>query len=214
MSRTYLWIEYLAVFVVLPLAGAEAVRRELIGARVFPVLWALAAVCFIVLMLDRRFDRGAFVRVAGFRRHMRVILPRFVGAALALGVLVVALRPDALFSFPRRSPHWWALVMLLYPLFSVYPQGIVYRAFVFHRYRRLVGDGVGMVGLSTIAFTLCHAVFGNWVAIALTAAGGLMFAWTYWKSRSVTIAWLEHAMYGCFVFTIGLGQFLYAGRHQ
>lgn len=32
-----------------------------------------------------------------------------------------------------------SLVMILYPVQSVYPQGIVYRTFVFGRYRDLFG---------------------------------------------------------------------------
>jgi uncharacterized protein len=30
----------------------------------------------------------------------------------------------------------YALVMLLYPVLSVYPQGVIYRTFLMHRYRR------------------------------------------------------------------------------
>ena len=38
--------------------------------------------------------------------------------------------PERLFAFVRQRPLVWALVIILYPVLSVYPQGIVYRVFI------------------------------------------------------------------------------------
>jgi membrane protease YdiL (CAAX protease family) len=65
--------------------------------------------------------------------------------------------------------------------------------------------------LSAIAFSFAHIVFRNPWAILFTFVGGLMFASTYLKTRSNLAASVEHALYGCFVFTIGIGQYFYAG---
>ncbi|HXB22539.1 MAG TPA: hypothetical protein VNV88_14225 [Candidatus Solibacter sp.] len=41
--------------------------------------------------------------------------------------------------------------------------------------------------------------------------GGLLFALTYQQSGSLLLACIEHAIFGNFIFTIGLGQFFYHG---
>lgn len=46
----------------------------------------------------------------------------------------------------------WALVIVLYPILSVYPQELIFRAFLFHRYAPLFGNGVGLVAASAAAF--------------------------------------------------------------
>jgi uncharacterized protein len=48
--------------------------------------------------------------------------------------------------------------------------------------------------------------------VALTFAGGLLFAWRYKTTGSLFTSSLEHALYGCWFFTIGIGQYFYHGR--
>jgi hypothetical protein len=74
-----------------------------------------------------------------------LVLSRVLVVYAALTYLALLLVPHELFGFVRARPGFWAVVMCLYPLLSAYPQTIVYRAFVFHRYRCLVGEGLGMV---------------------------------------------------------------------
>jgi membrane protease YdiL (CAAX protease family) len=87
----------------------------------------------------------------------------------------------------------------------------MYRAFFFHRYRRLFGEGGRMVLASALAFGFVHIIFGHWISVVLSTAGGLLFAATYARSRSLLLTSLEHAFFGDLIFTIGLGQFFYHG---
>jgi hypothetical protein len=45
----------------------------------------------------------------------------------------------------------------------------------------------------------------------MTTAGGLLFARDYARHRSLSLTCLEHSLYGCLIFTIGLGRFFYTG---
>jgi len=176
-----------------------------------PVLWAMAAYCLLILMRDPRFDRARLWDTAGLRRHALAIVSLFTVIA-ALGVaLVLRYAPATFLDFPRSSPVFWALVMVLYPLLSVYPQGIIYRLFVFDRYRRLFGSQWGIVLASAAAFAFVHIVFRNSLAVALTLPGGLLFALRYWRTGSLAASSFEHALYGCAIFTIGLGRWFYHG---
>jgi hypothetical protein len=96
-----------------------------------------------------------------------------------------------------------------YPVFSAYPQELFYRAFFFLRYKPPFGDGTGMIAASAAVFGFAHIIFGNWVAIAMTASGGVLFGCTYRKTGSLVLTCLEHALFGDLSFTVGIGQFFY-----
>lgn len=101
--------------------------------------------------------------------------------------------------------------MVLYPLLSVLPQEFLFRAFFFHRYQPLFGEGAGIVLASALAFGFVHIIFGNWLAVVLSFFGGLLFATTYRLNRSMPLVWLEHALFGNLIFTIGLGRYFSSG---
>jgi membrane protease YdiL (CAAX protease family) len=111
----------------------------------------------------------------------------------------------------RSRPRLWLLIMIAYPVFSVYPQEIVYRAFFFHRYAAILPTQTSMVVASAAFFALGHVFFLRpWIAMSLTFAGGLLFSYHYAISRSLLLASIEHALFGQLIFTIGLGRFFYS----
>lgn len=209
-GSTRLAIEYLALFFVAP--GLLALAFDRLDWRLWAALGSATGICLTLLLTDPTFDRGALTRRDRFRSAAPVALGLWSIASLALVGLVKWAHPDWFLSFPRERPGLWALIMVAYPVLSVIPQNIVYRAFIFHRYRTLFGStGWPIVWASTAAFSFAHIVFHNPIALGLTAVGGLIFARTYDRHRSVLVCATEHALYGCAVFTIGLGRFLYAG---
>jgi len=62
-----------------------------------------------------------------------------------------------------------------------------------------------------LAFGFAHIILGNWLAVALSCVGGLLFAFTYHTSNSLLLACVDHAIFGNFLFTIGLGRLFYHG---
>ena len=183
------------------------------GRRVHPILVAVvvAAVVTWLLLRDRELDRGLLWRSAALRTSWKPLLLSFAATVVLLTAGVAWLDPEKLFWLPRHRPGLWALVMVAYPVFSVYPQEIIYRAFFFHRYRPLFGQGRAMVLASAVAFGFMHVLFRNWIAVGLTLAGGLVFAHRYRQSRSLLVTSLEHALFGQWVFTVGLGEYFFAG---
>lgn len=179
-----------------------------------PVLWAGSVYCIIVLWRDPGFDRRQLWNFSGVWQQLGQILALFTTGVVVISALVWVYAPQLFLIFPRTHPLFWLFVMVTYPVFSVYPQGLVYRTYLLHRYRPLLQpDPAGapslMIFASAAAFALMHVVFHNWIAIALTFPGGILFARHYLNSKSLFTASFEHALYGCFLFTIGLGQFFY-----
>ena len=199
--------EFVVLFVLLPLSF----RFRLVPLPPIPALWLLMAYCLVRLLGDPAFDRSALWKADLLPAAAPQILAIFAACAALVSAGVYVLAPGMLFNFVRRAPGFWALVMMLYPILSVYPQGIVYRAFFFERYRPLFPNPELLIAMSAIAFGFAHIIFRNPVAVVFTLAGGLLFAWRYAGTGSLAVSSFEHALYGCFMFTIGLGEFFYKG---
>jgi uncharacterized protein len=176
-----------------------------------PYLLVTGLVLFFVLRRDPGFPSARLFTWGNVQQHLVPLLLRDLLLLILLGIAVRAFAPELLFSFVKRSPVLWAAVMLLYPLLSVYPQELLYRAFFFHRYASLFGSGWGLLLASAIAFGFVHIIFGNWLSVGLCIIGGLLFSFTYHSSGSLLLTCLDHAIFGDFIFTIGLGQFFYHG---
>jgi hypothetical protein len=209
-TKISLVVEFLAIFVAIPLALA-------LGPQIvppIPVLWLAAAYGLIALYRDPNYRRSELWNPGLLRRQLPSMLLLFAMGVAVIGALVYEFAHPVLFSFVRTHPVVWALVMILYPVLSVYPQGILFRAFLLHRYRDLFGASpqkeTALIFLSAVSFSLMHVVFRNWIAVALTFAGGVLFARRHLATRSLFVSSFEHAIYGCFIFTIGLGQYFFA----
>ena len=90
---------------------------------------------------------------------------------------------------------------------------MLYRSFLFHRYARILPTDGARIAASAITFGLAHVIFPNWIAIVMTAAGGLLCAWDYARHRSLRVTGVEHSLYGRLIFTVGVGRFFYTGAN-
>ena len=208
MSRLFLLaLEFSFFFIGLPLLIFYRVLPNL----PIPYLLITALAAFLILRHDPSFDSARLISWGNLRPHIPMLLLRDAVLLTLLGLAVRIFAPHLLFSFVKRAPLLWAAVMALYPLLSVYPQELLYRAFFFHQYQPLFGSGWTMLLGSAYAFGFVHIIFGNWLSVALCVVGGFLFAFTYQQSGSLLLACLDHALFGNFIFTIGLGQFFYHG---
>ncbi|MFF5174662.1 type II CAAX prenyl endopeptidase Rce1 family protein [Micromonospora sp. NPDC000089] len=203
--RARLAVEYAVLFFGLVTAYTVA---DVPGGPIPPlVVLGLAAWWYLRRRPD--FDHADLLRPAALRPALSRILALWA-VALVLAVAAVAvLTPERLFDLPRERPLLWTAVMVFYPLFSVYPQELIFRAFLMHRYAPLFGTGVGAVAASAAAFGFAHVIFGNVASVLLTVAGGWLFARRYRATRSLLTASVEHALYGVLAFTVGLGNLFY-----
>lgn len=211
-GRIYLAVELTALFVAVPIL--LYVYRLQIGRVVVPGLLLVALPCLVLLLADPAFERRRLWNAERLWPRLRRTLTVFLPAALALGLLYAALEPERLLAFPRRNPSFWLLVMLLYPLVSVYPQELIFRTFLFHRYRALFPSPPAMIVASGLLFGVAHLFFANWIAPVLSTAGGILFARTYARTGSTLQASLEHGLWGDFLFTLGIGWYFYGGSIQ
>ncbi len=117
----------------------------------------------------------------------------FLGVGLFLYVFLAI--PDKLFTVPLNNIPMWLGIIVIYSLFSVLPQELLYRTFFFYRYESLFNQKWMVIVV-------------NALVLAFTFFGGLLFPYTYSKTKSIVPTSLEHSLYGVWIFTIGMGEML------
>ncbi len=210
LRRIWLVFELIALFVGLPLALKYLVHIEKMPLFMVlqPVLFA-----FIVFLL---WDRWFLLRrelITGFKlSDIGSILAVFIIGGGMVAAFMAQEMPERFLAFPKYRYQTYERVMILYPLFSVAVQELVYRTFFFHRYGPLFGDlRWAMVLVNGLLFGFAHIVFDNWLAIIGTTVIGTLLAYRYATTRSFWAVFIEHTLWGWLVFTAGLNKFFFTG---
>ncbi|HWU38546.1 MAG TPA: type II CAAX endopeptidase family protein [Candidatus Acidoferrum sp.] len=185
--------------------------RHHLAFRVGALVLTVAALCMLYLIRTGAIRSGALWSPAHIRPRIGSILTLFLPVAFILVVLTALFLPSSLFVFPRQAPRIWFVTMVLYPIFAAIPQELIFRVFFFARYGSLFPSRPALVFCNGISFGLAHAFYGNWIALTLSTIGGLLFAYRYNRTQSLLTTSLEHGLWGDFLFTVGIGRFLYSG---
>lgn len=205
-SRRYLISELLGIFIVIP-----ALIHAFLPLPILPILWIVTFISIWAVFKDKTFDRDSLWRASELKKNYKGMLKQFLFIALMITALIYFFIPDHLFSLIKKDPLLWVLIMILYPIISTYPQELLYRTFFFHRYRFLFHKKWQMITVNALLFGYMHIIFQNWIAVGLTALGGLLFASMYERTRSALFVSVTHALYGNLLFTVGLGTYFYNG---
>lgn len=205
-SRLYLICELLGIFVIIP-----AIIYALLPIPIIPILWIVTFMSIWAVFKDKTFERDSLWRSSELKKNYKDMLKLFLVIAVVMIALIYFIIPDRLFSLIKDDPLLWALIMIFYPLLSVYPQELLYRTFFFHRYKLLFHKKWQTITANALLFGYMHIIFQNWIAVALTVLGGFLFASMYERTRSTLLVSVTHALYGDLLFTVGLGTYFYAG---
>jgi len=199
--------ELLLIFLVFPAVISIAKPRGL----TMVIIWTVAALCWRVLRSCDYSWKTEWNAAALTPDNLAPIVRRFIPNAIATTLFAWFMVPQHLFQMPLERPHLWVLIMILYPLLSVVPQEIIFRSFFLKRYEHTIPAHY-MQTVNALAFGWVHIIMQNWIAVFFSAIGGWLFTGSYRKHKSLAVASLEHALYGCYIFTVGLGMFFYHGN--
>ncbi len=203
--RRWLLAEYLLLFY--GLVGGYALASPP-GSPILPLL-LLAPPALHYLRRRAGLGRRVLLGLRGLRGDLVRIVALWAAVAALTVAVIAATDPGRLFHLPREEPLLWAAIVVLYPLLSVYPQELIFRGFLQHRYAPAFGDGAGVAAAGAVAFGFAHIIFGSWLSVLLTVLGGWLFARRYQRTGSLMAAAVEHALYGILAFTVGLDQLFY-----
>lgn len=202
-NTSYLLPEFFLLFVLLPTSFALDYS---IFIKMGLGLVGFAYIIFILKRVERvSFRLSEKVNWRSFWKHT---LLRLVVIIAVTTCYVLYVDASALFFVPKTDLRLFIIILFIYTFLSVWPQEIIYRTFFFKRYESLFRSKSLFVFINAVLFSLAHVFFRNTLVLVLTFLGGLLFGLTYLKFRSTTLVSIEHAIYGNWLFTVGMGKML------
>lgn len=163
-------------------------------------------VVYVLLRVEKNsFKLSSTINWMGF---CKATLLKFLFIAFITFLYVWFTDKSQLFIVVRTKLLLWIVILFVYSFLSVYPQELLYRTFFFQRYRSLLSNEKLFIFMNAIFFSLGHLFFKNTLVIVLTFLGGLLFAFTFNKTKSTLLVSIEHAIYGCWLFSVGMGSML------
>jgi len=202
-STTYKLTEFFIIFILIPVSFAIEYPlwiKMCIG------FFGFLYVVFVLLRVEKiKFRIASNLSWTSFFKHVTMLL---VGIAILTTLYMWFADKDNLFVVVANKPLKWLAFLFIYSFLSVYPQELIYRTFFFQRYQTLFKSEVLFVILNAIVFSLAHIFFRNGLVMVMTFIGGLLFAFTFKKTKSTLLVSIEHAIYGCWLFTVGMGSLL------
>jgi membrane protease YdiL (CAAX protease family) len=202
-STRYKSLELLIIFILIPLSFAfnyAPILKLVIGVLGFSyILYVLFKIEKIKIRIEKNINWKAFWRST----IVKLLIIMFVTS-----LFVWFTDAKNLFTVMLSKPKLWVLILLFYSLFSVYPQELLYRTFFFQRYENLFKNEKIFIFINALLFSLAHLFFKNTLVLLLTFIGGILFAITFKKSKSTVLVSIEHSIYGCWLFTVGMGNML------
>ena len=178
------------------------------------ILLPILAGLILYFVLKKDFNIHALVRF----NVPRSIVWKNIGLVFLMGlflfVFVYFYAPENLFNLPRENPQIYLMLILFYPLFSAYSQEVVYRTFLFTRYKTLFKSRKFLIAASGITFAFAHIVYYHPLSMLLTLFAGVYLAWVYKKTKSVLFTAILHSLLGIMVFTLGLGEYFWLNMER
>ena len=202
-STFYLAIELFLLFILLPIS---LVIDYPIAIKASIVFIGFIYISIVLLRIEKiSFKVKSSIDWKAFWKR---ILTLFLGVIVITTLYVFIIDSNKLFCVIVNNPLLWVGILGVYTLLSVWPQEIIYRTFFFARYEYLFKNKKLFIFINAILFSLAHLFFRNTLVLVLTFIGGLLFAYTYYKTKSTLLVSIEHALYGNWLFTVGMGEML------
>lgn len=142
------------------------------------------------------------------KSYLKYVVLRFALLTIISIIMIYFFMPEKLFVVIKKNFLFWLFFSAFYSIFSVYPQEFLYRSFFFARYKNLVKNQFLFITINASVFSLAHIGFKNPLVLGLTFLGGIVFAISYLKTKSLMFTSVEHAIYGAWLFTVGAGEML------
>lgn len=211
-NTVLLLAEFAVLFVFVPLFLFAVGTR--VG--IYASIWGGGFYAFLILRRMPGFSFHNLWHGDGWKAAAkRFAFIRFLVLTLLLTLLTLILVPERFMRFPLERFPLWLAVMVLYPPLSIVPQELLFRSFFFARYGAVLeklGKPAIAVLINGLAFGFSHLVLNNWIAPTFTVIGGTIIAHSFQQHRSLKWAVVEHALYGCWIFTVGIGWYFFTGN--
>ena len=112
-------------------------------------------------------------------------------------ILLTILFSENFNSYKMESKNYFFIffLLLLYLLFSVIPQEIIFRFLFFHKYECYFNN-IQILIINSLAFSLCHLIYFDMYIFFFSFFGNILFTCNYIKNKSLLLVIIEHFIIG------------------
>ena len=202
-NKTYLLGELTLLFILIP----SVLYFDIPG--FIKAGFVLIGIAYVIstVIKNQLFTRRSYYTLP-IRSNWKAIVLRFMLLIVFSTILMYFSDNEKLFIVVKTNPVLWLVVSIFYSTVSVYPQEFLYRSFFFSRYGPLFRNSYLLIAINALVFSFAHIMFKNFFVLIITLIGGVIFAITFFRTRSLLLTSVEHALYGSWLFTVGMGEML------
>ncbi len=178
------------------------------------LIWAKLSIgflgfCYVIIVLFR-VEKNKFKMAPNlkWKQFFKDAFIKLAAIAIITTLYMWFIDKENLYVVILNKPLLWLMILFVYSFFSVYPQELIYRTFFFQRYKFLFKSEWLFIFINAVLFSLAHIFFRNALVMVMTFLGGILFALTYRNTQSTLLVTIEHAIYGSWLFTVGMGSML------
>ena len=105
--------------------------------------------------------------------------------------------------FDLKNLHYLILLSLIYLMFSVIPQEIIFRYYFFIRYQNVFKNKYILITANSLIFSIFHVIYLDIKIIFITFIGSLLLSFNYVQFKSLILVILQHFFFGQILLMLG-----------
>ncbi|GLX82598.1 type II CAAX endopeptidase family protein [Thalassotalea eurytherma] len=197
--------EFIFLFVVLPLCLWQT--KAYFAQYLLVILSMLGVSCALFLYREGKLTKQWKKAKAISWLEIKPVLLTFLVCASGIAVYAWFFSEKLVLNTTLLISSSWLLTLIFYPLFSVIPQELIFRTFLFHRYKLLFPSKKARMLVSSLCFGFGHVIYGSVMVVVLSIIAGLLFSYRYFLSGNTAIVIIEHTLWGLRLFAFNIGAY-------
>ena len=173
----------------------------------YPVL-SMSAFAGVILLY---FTKGFFWRSLTGSIKIKPIIILGVITFIFASLICWIILPERFWFIIINAPYVMVAIAILYPIFLVIPQELVYRALFFERYGHLFSSQRQAIFINALLFSFGHLMYWHIVVWFMTFIGSFIFSYAYLRPNGFMQTIALHSIAGIAIFASGLGWLFYSG---
>ena len=173
----------------------------------YPVL-SVSAFAGVILLY---FTKGFFWRSLTGSVKIKPIIILGVITFIFASLICWIILPERFWFIIINAPYVMVAIAILYPIFLVIPQELIYRALFFERYGYLFSSQRQAIFINALLFSFGHLMYWHIVVWFMTFIGSFIFAYAYLRPNGFMQTIALHSIAGIAIFASGLGWLFYSG---
>lgn len=164
------------------------------------IILFLILFCFFIYLFNKE-----NLKLTYFPKNKNVY-KKFLFIDVSLFILLIfflnAIGQIKLIFLDLKHLHYIILFSLIYLIFSVIPQEIIFRYYFFIRYKNVFKNKYILITTNSLVFSIFHVIYFDLKIIFITFIGSLIFSINYVKFNSLILVILQHFFFGQILFVL------------